>query len=153
MPWEATIPRFSSSYLGQGQPYQTTGLRGLLSPRALAFLLTKKGSHLSLPCSTLSPPLPPLRPSAVHLSRGSLQSQDNLETSAGLLPGTLKKLPPSLLFSRHPHFFCTPPPHPTALPALLLITGTLLYFFPYPHSALPLSFGPLFAFSPSFDCD
>lgn len=122
-------------------------------PQSFSLPSYKKGQPSLPPVFHLEPSSPPPRPSAVHLSRGSLQSQDNLETSAGLLPGTLKKLPPSLLFSRHPHFSCTPPPHPTALPALLLITKTLVYFFPYPHSALPLSFGPLFAFSPSFDCD
>lgn len=61
MPWEAPEP-FFSSYLGQGQPYQTRGPRGLLSPSALASLLEKKGSHLSLLSSTSSPRLPPFGP-------------------------------------------------------------------------------------------
>ncbi|TNN84087.1 hypothetical protein EYF80_005693 [Liparis tanakae] len=61
MPWEAPQPPFSS-YLGQGQPYQARGPRGLHSPKELASLLEKKGSHLSLLPSTSSPRLPPFGP-------------------------------------------------------------------------------------------
>lgn len=154
MPWEAPQP-FSSSYLGQGQPYQTRGPRGLLPPPQSISLPPGEKGQPSLPSSLPpralvsppTPPTPPLRPSALHLSRGSLQSQDNLETSAGSLPETLKKFPPSLLFSLYPHLSCAPPhPHPTTPPALLLITGTLLYFFlrvpPFPSP--PLHFRPFF---------
>lgn len=102
----------------------------------------EKGQHLSLLSSTSSPHLP-LRPSALHLSRGSLQSQDNLETSAGRLPETLKKFPPFPPFvSLSSPLLCTPTPQ-----GLLLITGTLLSFFflsspHFFHSLPPFFWGP-----------
>lgn len=122
VPWEV-LQLFS--YLSQGQPYQTTGPPRITLPLSIGLPPEeKKASHLSLLFSTSSPRLPPpLQPSALHLSRGSLQSQDNLETSAGSLPETLKKFPPSLILSLYPHLSCTPlhplPPTPTAHPTSL----------------------------------
>jgi len=109
-------------------------------PQRISLPPGEKGQPSLPPPFHLKPSSPPLRPSALHLSRGSLQSQDNLETSAGSLPETLKKSPPSLLFSLSPHLSCTPLPHLSAPPALLLITGTLLYFS---HSAPPFLSPPL----------
>ncbi|KAI4828194.1 hypothetical protein KUCAC02_022304 [Chaenocephalus aceratus] len=60
-PWEAPEP-FFSSYLGQGQPYQTRGPRGLLSLRALASLLEKKGQPSLPPLFHLKPSSPPAGP-------------------------------------------------------------------------------------------
>ncbi|MEQ2251199.1 hypothetical protein ILYODFUR_008450 [Ilyodon furcidens] len=81
----------SSSYLGQGQPYHTRGSEDYSPPPSNSLPPVEKGSFLSLLHFTSSPhPSPSPRPSALHLSRGSLESQDNLETSAGMLPETLK---------------------------------------------------------------
>lgn len=122
VPWE-DLQLFSSSYLSQGQPYQTTGPPRITLPLSIGLPPEEKKGQPSLPpLFHLQPSsLPPLQPSALHLSRGSLQSQDNLETSAGSLPETLKKFPPSLILPLYPHLSCTPlhplhPPHPTSLP-------------------------------------
>lgn len=86
------------------------GLRITL-PQSISLPPGEKGQPSLPPLFHLKPSTPPLRPSALHLSRGSLQSQDNLETPAGPLPETLKKFPPSLFFFFYPHLSCTPPPN------------------------------------------
>lgn len=160
----------SCANLAEGRAICADALGGprapfLLLPGPRPTLSDKKAHRITLPQSSISlppgekgqpslPPLfnlkPPPRPSALHLSRGSLQSQDNLETSAGSLPETLKKFPPSLLFSLYPHLSCKPPPHLTAPPALLLITGTLLYFFlsTPPFLSSPSFLGPILPSQP-----
>lgn len=187
LPWEVLqllSSSSSSSYLSQGQPYQNTTPPNLtpritlplsigLPPGEKRERRKKKGSHLSLLFSTSSPHLPPsprprspahpsVQPSALHLSRGSLQSQDNLETSAGSLPETLKKFPPSLILSLYPHLFCTPhpaaparppPDHRDAAPGPPpLPPPPTQASFP---SLLPFIFQPprFLAFSASSDCD
>lgn len=159
VPWEVPEP-FFSSYLGQGQPYQTTGPRGLLPPPSISLPPEEKGQPSLPPLFHLEPSSPPLRPSALHLSRGSLQSQDNLETSAGSLPETLKKFPPSLLLFSLSLSILTSPvhPHPTSLPLQPSSCSPGHYsIFSYPRplfSLLPFIFRPFFfAFSASSDCD
>lgn len=107
--------------------------------------------------STL-PAHPSVQPSALHLSRGSLQSQDNLETSAGSLPETLKKFPPSLILSLYPHLSCAPhlaapaspppnhrdaaagpPPPPPLLPPTQAFPSLLPFYFSAPSLSCLLS--------------
>lgn len=58
VPWEVPEPLFSS-YLGQGQPYQITGLWGFLSPRSISLPPEEKGQPSLPPLFHLEPSSPP----------------------------------------------------------------------------------------------
>lgn len=120
MPWEAPGP-FFPLLPGPRPTLSDKRAPRITLPQSISLPLEEKRAAISpssLPPQALIPPhllTRPLRPSALHLSRGSLQSQDNLETSAGSLPETLKKFPPSLLFSLS---ILTSPVHPPTSPPL-----------------------------------